>query len=62
MKERNKKSWNVCGMHYIKTVQIQCVIFKKYTENKNTNVRKNKQNRLMPLSNCAICGKKNHLL
>ena len=49
-------------MHYIKTVQIQCVIFKKYTENKNTNVRKNKQNRLMPLLNCAICGKKNHLL
>ena len=45
-------------MHYIKTVQIQCVIFKKYTGNKNTNVRKNKQNRLMPLSNCAICGKK----
>ena len=35
-----------------------CVSCKKYTANKNSNVRKTKQNRLMLLSNCAACGKK----
>ena len=35
-----------------------CVSCKKYTENKNSSVTKTKQNRLMLLSNCAICGKK----
>ena len=30
----------------------------KNTSNKNANVRKTKQNRVMLLSNCAICGKK----
>ena len=29
---------------------------KKYTVNKNPNVRKTKKNRLMLLSNCAVCG------
>ena len=36
-----------------------CVSCKKNTENKNSNARKNNQNRLMLLSNCAICGEKN---
>ena len=31
---------------------------KKNTANKNSSVRKNKQNRLKLLSNCAVCGKK----
>ena len=31
---------------------------KKYTVNENSNVTKTKQNRLMLLSNCAVCGKK----
>ena len=35
-----------------------CVSCKKYTGNDNSNVRKIKQNRLMLLSNCAVCGKK----
>ena len=32
-----------------------CVSFRKNTEKR---VRKTKQNRLMVLSNCAVCGKK----
>ena len=35
-----------------------CVSCKKYTANKNSSVRKTKQNRLILLSNCAICGKR----
>ena len=35
-----------------------CVSSKKYTDNENSNVRKTNQNRLMLLSNCAVCGKK----
>ena len=31
---------------------------KKYTANENSGVGKIKQNRLMFLSNCSICGKK----
>ena len=53
MKEQNKKSWNFCGMYYIKT--MDCVSCKKYTANKNSVVRKTKKNMLMLLSNCAIC-------
>ena len=53
MKEQNKKSWNFCGMYYIKT--MYCVCCKKYTANKNSVVRKTKQIMLMLLSNCAIC-------
>ena len=34
------------------------VTCKKYTANKNSSVRKIKQNRLIILSNCTICGKK----
>ena len=40
-------------------METYCVICKKYTANKNWKVRKTKQNRLMILSNCIICGKKN---
>ena len=39
-------------------MKMHCVSCKKYTENENLSVRKAKQNRLMLLSNCAICGKK----
>ena len=34
----------------------------KNTENKNSSVGKTKHNRLMILSNCALCGKKDRLL
>ena len=39
-------------------METYCVSCKKYTANENSSVRKTKQNRLMFLSNCAICGKK----
>ena len=35
---------------------IYCVSCKKNTANKNSSVRKTKQNRLMLLPNCTICG------
>ena len=42
-------------------METYCVSCKKYTKNKNATVTKTKQNRLMLLSNCAICGKKNSM-
>ena len=38
-------------------MKTYCVSCKKHTANGNSSVRKIKQNRLMLLSNCAICGK-----
>ena len=35
-----------------------CVSCKKYIANENSNVRQTKQNKLMFLSNCAVCSKK----
>ena len=37
-------------------METYCVSYKKYTAKENSSVRKTKQNRLMLLSNCAICG------
>ena len=37
---------------------VSFVICKKYTANDNSSVRKIKQNRLILLSNSAICGKR----
>ena len=39
-------------------METYCASCKENTENENSNVRKTKQNRLMLLSNCAVCGKK----
>ena len=39
-------------------METSCVSCEKYTANKNSNVRRTKQNRLMLLSNCTIYGKK----
>ena len=39
-------------------METYCVICKKNTANKNSSVRKTKQNRETLLSNCPICGKK----
>ena len=39
----------------METYYVSCKI---YTENKNSNVRKTKQSRLMFLSNCSVCSKK----
>ena len=50
-------------MEYIvKNLENTVVSCKKYTANKNWSVRKTKQNILMLLSHCAICGKKNRIL
>ena len=37
---------------------IYCVSYKKNNANENSNCRKTKQNEILLLSNCAICGKK----
>ena len=55
--KRNKKSTNFCGILYIKTMETYCVSCKKYNANKNSSVKKTKQNKLMFSSNCAPCGK-----
>ena len=39
-------------------MEIYCGSCKKYTANKNSSVTKTKQNRLIFLSNCAVCGKR----
>ena len=39
-------------------MELYCVSCKKYTANENSSVRKTKQNKLMLLSNYAICDKK----
>ena len=39
-------------------METYCFSWKKNTTNENSSVRKTKQNRLMLLSNCAVCGKK----
>ena len=39
-------------------MKTYCISFKKNTANVNSSVRKSKQNRLMLLSNCIVCGKK----
>ena len=39
-------------------METYCVSCKKYIANKNSSVRKTKQNRLILLSNGTICGKK----
>ena len=39
-------------------METYCVSCEKNSADKVSNVRKTKQNRLMFLSNCAVCGKK----
>ena len=46
------------GIYYIKAMETYCVSCKNYLANKNSSVRKTKQNRLMFLSNCTVCGMK----
>ena len=42
----------------INTMETCCVSCKKNTANKNSSVKRIKQNRLMLLLNCVVCGKK----
>ena len=39
-------------------METYCVSCNKNTANENSSDRKTKQNKLMLLSNCAVCGKK----
>ena len=43
---------------HIKTMETCCVSCKKNNANKNSSVRRTKQNRFMLVSNFANCGKK----
>ena len=43
-------------------MKIYGVSYKKNTANKNSSVRKTKLNRLIFLSNCAVCDKKKSIL
>ena len=38
--------------------ETYCLVCKKYTENTNPKIVRNRQNRLIIQSNCAICGSK----
>ena len=38
--------------------ETYCLVCKKYTENTNPKIVRNRQNRLMIQSDCAICGSK----
>ena len=38
--------------------ETSCFVCKKYRENTNPKIVRNRQNRLMIQSNCAICGSK----
>ena len=38
--------------------EIYCLVCKKYTENNNPKIVRNRQNRLMIQLNCASCGNK----
>ena len=39
-------------------MEMYCVSYKIYPADKHSSVIKTKQNRLIPLSSCAVCGKK----
>ena len=39
-------------------MQLYCISSKKNIANKNSSVRRTRQNRLMVVSDCAVCGKK----
>ena len=41
-----------------KKKQTYCLVCRDYTKNNNSKIVRNKQNRLMIQSNCAICGNK----
>ena len=47
--------WNTL---YKNNGNLLCHLYKNTTGNKNSNVRRTKQNRIILLSNCGICGNK----
>ena len=47
---------------HVKTMETYCVSYKKNPGNENSSVRKTKQNRLMLLIICSVCGHRNESL
>ena len=45
-----------CPDYYIKTMETSCTSCKKNNANRNSSVRRTKENRLMLASNCVKCG------
>ena len=45
-------------INYIKTMETYSITRKNDTANINSSVRRTKQNKLMVLASCTICGKK----
>ena len=41
-------------MYYTKAMEMYCVSCKRNTANKNSSVKRNRQNRLMPAANCNL--------
>ena len=58
MKEEIKKYWNFYEIYYTITMETYILRCKRNTANENSSVRKTKQNILILLSNCAVCGNK----
>ena len=58
MKNKLIKSPRNAVLYYIKSMKTFCVSCKKNTASENLSARKAKQNRLILLSNSAVCGKK----
>ena len=52
-----QESWKGSGIHYKQWKHI-VLVAKKNSANKNSSVRRNKQNRLKIVSNGAVCSKK----
>ena len=59
-KIKNKKK--ILKLLWNAPIETYCVSCKKYTANRNLSLKKTKQNRLLLLSNCTVCGKKNKFL
>ena len=58
MKNKLIKSPRNAVLYYIKSMKTFCVSCKKNIASENLSARKAKQNRLILLSNSAVCGKK----
>ena len=58
LEEYHKTKKETKNLATCKPLKTYCISCEKHTEEKNSNLRKTKQNRIMLLLNCAVCGKK----
>ena len=58
MKKEIKNAENSVEYTIQEQKETYCISCKKHTANQNSSIKKIKQNRLILLSNCAVCGKK----